>query len=187
MPARFRLALAAAVAVVLLSGCTPQASDTEAKPSPTASATADPVQLENLEVGAPLTPAQAKKLNGMPGTLRPYEMNDGSFVVLDVKKPLPEPVEREVAERLGSVGNDTSSALGALWREEASGKTIIMVRQIHYGDGYGNKAFGWHAASYANGFPGFRGGSAEDVAAQSQTWADAQRDPAQLEVVIVPN
>lgn len=194
MPARFRLAFAAAAAAAigLLTGCTPQA--TEVQPvgiqptsSPTATPTAEPLQLEDLEVGAPLTPAQAKELNGMRGTLRPYELADGSFIVLDVKKPLPEPVKQEVAQRLGSVGNDTGSALGALDRETASGKTIIMVRQIHYSDAYGNNAFGWHAASYANGFPGFRGSTAEDVATQSQTWVDSQRDPTQFEIIVVPN
>lgn len=190
MPAPSRVVLSAAVAIVLLAGCAPQVSDAQVdqSPSPTLTPIAEPLKLDGLEVGAPLTPAQAKELNGMRGTLRPYELGDGSFVVLDAKKPLPEPVRQEVAQRLGSVGNDTASALGALGREEASGKTIIMMRQIHYSDAYGNNAFGWHAASYANGFPiGVTASTADSLVSQIQPWVDSQQDPGQYEIIVVPN
>lgn len=189
------------VTIMLITGCTsPGPNTTEPpSPSPSISAPADPTEspapeetspplvVENLEVGAPLTAEQAKELNGKRGTLRPYEQNDGSFIVIDVKQPLPEPVKQEVSENLGSVGNDTGSALSKLNQETSTGKTIIMVRQLQMGDGNGNAVFGWAAASYANGFPGFQGGSAESVAAQAQAWANTTRDPAQYEVIIVWN
>jgi hypothetical protein len=189
MPAKIpSLVSSAALALVLLSGCAPEPA-TPVEPVSTASATAteEPDVPIVAASGDTLTAAEAKKLNGQIGTLRPYEKNDGSFIAIDVKQPLPEAVKQEVVERLGSVGNETGSALGALDRETSTGKTIIMVRQIHYSTPTGGSLFGWHAASYANGFPGFRGGSAETVAAQAQDWANSQPDPAQLEVVIVPN
>lgn len=191
MPAKIPTVVAAgAFALVLLSGCAPEPA-AHPKPVPTATVTAIATEEPDTPIvvapGDTLTAAEAKKLNGQIGTLRPYEMNDGSFIAIDVKQPLPEAVKQEAAERLGSVGNDTSSALGALDRETSTGKTIIMVRQIHYSSATGGDFFGWAAASYAAGFPGFQGNSGEEVAVQAQAWASNQRDPAQLEVVIVPN
>lgn len=138
--------------------------------------------------GDPLTAAEAKQLNGQRGTLRPYEKNDGSYVVIDVKKPLPPEVKQEVAERLGSVGNDTGSAVSKLSQETSTGKTIIMVRKLHAGDGNGNAVFTWVAGCYASGFPmGIMGGSADAVVSQVQPWVNSQRDPAQYEIVVVNN
>ncbi len=140
------------------------------------------------EPGDPLTAEEAKQLNSQRGTLRPYEKNDGSYVVIDVKQPLPPEVKQEVAESLGSVGNDTGSALGQLDRETSTGKTIIMVRQIHYSSATGGSFFGWHAVSYASGFPmGVTGGSSDAVVSQIQPWVNSQRDPGQYEIIVVNN
>ncbi|BDZ39926.1 hypothetical protein [Microbacterium suwonense] len=193
MTARIPVLASLALSSLLLAGCAPQSSEVL---TPSQSQTADPTPApEETQIpeevtgqpGDPLTAEEAKQLNGQRGTLRPYEMNDGSYVVIDVKQPLPEPVKHEVADSLGSVGNDTSSALGQLDRETSTGKTIIMVRQIHYSSATGGDFFGWHAASYANGFPGFQGGDASSVASQAQAWANSQRDPAQFEVIVVNN
>ncbi|MGF2949490.1 hypothetical protein [Microbacterium alcoholitolerans] len=178
-PALASLALAA----LLLSGCTATQSQT-AEPTPAPEETQIPEEITG-QPGDPLTEAEAKQLNGQRGTLRPYEKNDGSYVIIDVKQPLPPEVKQEVAENLGSVGNDTGSALGQLNRETSTGKTIIMVRQIHYSSATGGDFFGWHAASYASGFPGFTGGDSDSVAAQAQAWAYSQRDPAQFEIIVV--
>lgn len=176
------------LAALLLTGCAPATGEgvSAATPaaSPTMEATREPIV---GEPGDPLTAEEAKQLNSQRGTLRPYEKNDGSYVIIDVKQPLPPEVKQEVAESLGSVGNDTGSALGQLGRETSTGKTIIMVRQVHYSSPTGGDFFGWHAASYANGFPGFKGGDSGSVAAQAQAWASSQRDPAQYEIIVVNN
>lgn len=191
MPAPSRLVLTAAVAVVFLAGCAPQVGDAQVdqSPSPTLTPIVEPLKLQGLQVGTPLTSAQAKELNGMRGTLRPYEMSDGSFIVLDVKKSLPEPVMQEV---VASIGESDSSDLGAFFRktDEASaktGKTLIVVRYMSASTKEGEPLTAWMASSAATSFPGFNGGSAEDVAVQARAWADEQRDPAQMEVIIVPN
>lgn len=190
MPTKISLSvITAALALVLLSGCAPEPA-TSVEPSAAVSATPEPEKVENVAVGDALTPEQAKQLNGQRGTLRPYELADGTFIVIDVKQPLPESVKQEV---IASIGASSNSDLGSFFRatdeqESASGKTLIVVRQVYHGTQYGGETvFGWAAASNASGFPGFDGASGEEVAAQAQAWADTTRDPAQLEVVIVPN
>ncbi|MDT0157804.1 hypothetical protein Q9R19_09225 [Microbacterium sp. ARD32] len=184
------------VTVTLITGCSAETSDSadsakstathpQTSPAPTPEETQIPDEITG-QPGDPLTAAEAKQLNGQIGTLRPYEMKDGSFVLIDVKQPLPEMVKQEVAERLGSVGNETGNALGALDRETLTGKTIVMVRQIHYSSAYGGNFFGWHAVSYASGFPiGVTGESSGAVVSQIQPWVNSQRDPAQFEIVVV--
>lgn len=139
--------------------------------------------------GDPLTADEAKQLNGQRGTLRPYEMADGSFIIIDVKQPLPEQVVQEVVAGISaSSDSDLSSYFNAMDQQEAAtGKTLIVVRQIHHGTLSGEQVFGWTAASNATGFPGFDGTSSEDVAARAQAWATEYRDPAQLQLIVIPN
>ncbi|MFD5224049.1 hypothetical protein ACFWHT_00360 [Microbacterium sp. NPDC058342] len=175
-------------ASLLLGGCAAtesEAAPASSAPSPQATASPEPI------TGAPgdsLSAEEAKQLNGQRGTLRPYEMNDGSHVLIDVEQPLPPAVKEEIAQNLGSAGNDSGSALSKLNQESSTGKTIIMVRKLHAGDGNGNAVFTWVAASYASGFPmGIMGGSADSVVSQVQPWLNSQRDPAQYEVIVVNN
>lgn len=190
------------VTIMLITGCTSPGPNTNEPPtpSPSISAPADPsaspepteteeppVAVEELEIGAPLTAEQAKELNRKVGSKRPYETNDGSFIVIDVKQPLPEPVKQEVVENIATTD---SSDLGGFFRKTdeesmATGKTLIVIRYMSASDLNGNPITAWMASSAATGFPGFNGGSAEGVAAQAQAWANTTRNPAQYEVVIV--
>ncbi|MGF2949492.1 hypothetical protein [Microbacterium alcoholitolerans] len=176
------------LAALLLTGCAPATGEgvSAATPaaSPTMEATREPIV---GEPGDPLTAAEAKQLNGQRGTLRPYEKNDGSYVIIDVKQPLPEPVKQEVAEEIsGSSSTDLGDFFAETDRQSAAtGKTLIVVRYMNASDAYGNYSTAWRSSSAAPGFPGGTGGSAEEVAAQARAWADGQRNPASFEVIIV--
>lgn len=178
--------LAAAFASALLTGCA--AADGAEQVAPSAAVSAEPTKAPIVgEPGDHLTAEEAAQLNGQMGTLRPYEQNDGSFIIIDVQQPLPDSVKQEVVE---SIATTDSSDLGSFFRKtdeesSATGKTLIVIRFMSASDLNGNAITAWMASSAATGFPGFNGGSPEDVAAQAQTWANGQRNPAQYEVVIV--
>ncbi|BDZ39918.1 hypothetical protein [Microbacterium suwonense] len=182
-PALASLALAA----LLLSGCTATQSQT-AEPTPAPEETQIPEEITG-QPGDPLTAEEAKQLNGQRGTLRPYEKSDGSYVIIDVKQPLPEPVKQEVAESIGSVENTVGSSGQKILEESAStGKTIILVRQLQTSNDAGQNITTWASMCDARGFPlGIQGGSAEAVIAQIQPWVDSQRDPGQYEIIVVNN
>lgn len=177
-----------ALAVLLLTGCAPEARGTASAPmsstSPTAEAVKEPI---TGEPGDPLTAAEAKQLNSQRGTLRPYEMNDGSHIIIDVKQPLPESVKQEVAEEIaGSSDTDFGDFFAETDRQSAAtGKTLIVVRYMNASDAYGDMSTAWRSSSAAPGFPGGSGGNAEEVAAQARAWANGQRDPASFEVIVV--
>lgn len=185
------LIAAAALAGILLTGCQKQVKDESTPaPTPSASATAEP-KAEPItgEPGDPLTAEEAKQLNGQRGTLRPYELADGSWIILDVKKPLPESVRAEVAAAISSTSNaDTGAFLRSVEAQSAAtGKTLVVVREIYAGErDSGETTLAWRTASYAAGFEGIVGvATAEEAVAQIQPWIAAQRDPAQLELIVV--
>lgn len=160
-----------------------------AAPSPSAAQTNEPKKEPIAgEPGDPLTSDEAAQLLGQAGTLRPYEMVDGSFVIIDVKKPLPEAVKNEVVQSIGGVSNDVGSSGSRMLEESAAtGKTIILVRQLQTSNDAGENITTWASMSDANGFPvGIQGSSADAVIAQIQPWVDAQENP-YLEIVIVDN
>ncbi|MDT0157803.1 hypothetical protein Q9R19_09220 [Microbacterium sp. ARD32] len=192
MTARFPVLIGFVVAVLLVTGCAPESGGAASvsAPSPTASVSEEvAAQPISGQPGDPLTAAEAKQLNGQIGTLRPYEMNDGSFVIIDVKQPLPQAVKQEAAEK---IGRSSSTDLGSFFAETdrqsaATGKTLIVVRYMNASDAYGNYSTAWRASSAAAGFPGGSGGSAEEVAARAQVWANGQSDPASFEIITVLN
>ncbi|MDT0157806.1 hypothetical protein Q9R19_09235 [Microbacterium sp. ARD32] len=183
------------VTITLITGCSALALNTaespkqsrKAEPTPAPEETQIPEEITG-EPGDPLTAAEAKQLNGQRGTLRPYEKSDGSYVIIDVKQPLPPAVKEEVVQEMGSVPNDVGSVTQSMIDQAtATGKTIVVVRQVQTSNDAGQNITTWAAGSYAKGFPiGIQGGSAEAVLAQVQPWVDAQNDP-YLEVVVVHN
>ncbi|BDZ39925.1 hypothetical protein [Microbacterium suwonense] len=188
MTARVLTLVSLALSALVLTGCAPE-TEAGAAPAPIASSTVEATQEPVTgQPGDPLTAEEAKQLNGQRGTLRPYEKNDGSYVIIDVKQPLPEPVKQEVVEEMGSVGNDIGSVTQSMNDQTTStGKTIVLIRQVQTSNDAGQNITTWAAGSYAKGFPiGIQGGSAEAVLAQVQPWVDAQNDP-YLEVVVVYN
>lgn len=182
-PALASLALAA----LLLSGCTVTQSQT-AEPTPAPEETQIPEEITG-QPGDPLTEAEAKQLNGQRGTLRPYEKNDGSYVIIDVKQPLPPEVKQEVAEEMGTYGSDVGGAVNSVNDlTVATGKAIILVRQITSADGNGVTSYSWAAGSTARNFPlGVKGGSADAVISQIQPWLNSQSDQGQFEIIVVNN
>ncbi|MDT0157805.1 hypothetical protein Q9R19_09230 [Microbacterium sp. ARD32] len=191
MTARFPVLIGFVVAVLLVTGCAPESGGAASvsAPSPTASVSEEvAAQPISGQPGDPLTAAEAKQLNGQIGTLRPYEMNDGSFVIIDVKQPLPQAVKQEVAESLrGTSNSDLGNYFDEILRQEGlTGKTVISVRKIHAGDGNGSDVFAWMPSTSAHGFPlGIMASSAESVVSEVRPWVDAQNDPAQLEIIVV--
>lgn len=174
-----------ALALLLLTGCSGVAETAGTTPAPSAST--PPETLDDLAVGDMLTDAQAKQLNGQVGTQRPYQQDDGSYIVIDIAQPLPESVRQEVA---ASIATSDSSDLASFFRKTdeesvATGKTLIVVRYMSASTPDGEPLTAWMASSAATGFPGFHGTSAEDVAAQAQTWASTTRDASQYEVVVI--
>lgn len=187
------------VTIMLITGCSaPSPSPTDSpKPTTTQSQTAEPTTPAPEETKIPeevtgqpgdsLTAEEAKQLNGQRGTLRPYETNDGSHVIIDVKQPLPPVVKEEVAQSIGSVGNDIgNSGQKVLEESAATGKTIILVRQLQTSNDAGQNITTWASMCDARGFPvGIQGGSADAVISQVQPWVNSQRDPAQFEIIVV--
>lgn len=181
------LIAASVLAGILLTGCTERVQGA-ASPAPSPSATAEATKPPIAgEPGDPLTAEEAKQLNGQSGTLRPYELADGSWIILDFKKPLPEAVRAEVAAAIAQSDPDDRSAFFAANDAQAAkvGKTLVVVRYFNAPDMYGNFSDAWRTTAPSNSFPGSAGPTPEDAVAQIQHWIDDQRDPSQIEIIIV--
>lgn len=179
------LIAAAALAGILLTGCQKQVKDdTAPAPTPSASATAEPI---TGEPGDQLTAEEAKQLNGQRGTLRPYELADGSWIILDVKKPLPENVRAEVAAAISQSNPDDLSSFFAANDAQAAkvGKTLVVIRYINASDMDGNYFEAWRATTPSNSFEVAPGATPEAVIAEVEPWIAAQRDPSQYEIIVV--
>lgn len=102
-----RLTAAAALAAVLtVTGCA-------AAPGPqTAPSTVTPTN-EPTNAGTPgdtVDATRAAELNAAAGTLRAYELTDGSFALVDSTAPLPENVTADFEERLAAIPVATGPA-----------------------------------------------------------------------------
>ena len=189
---KLRIAAAALLGALLagapLTACSGAQPRESASSEPTSIATVKPTpEPITGEPGDPLTAAEAKQLNGQRGTLRPYELADGSWIILDFKKPLPEAVKAEVAAAIAQSDPDDLSSFFAANDAQAAkvGKTLVVIRYINASDMSGNYFEAWRATTPSNSFEVAPGATPEAVIAEVEPWIAAQRDPSQYEIIVV--
>ncbi len=156
------------VTILLIAGCSVGSPEpTEApNPSPSISAPADPSATPappteeeppappapSIEVGQPVDATVADQLNtDSKSQFKGYAMPDGSYIVVDRKAPLPEPVQQDVNARgeavtqqfprvedatSGGAGSARSALTAEIGRQ--TGKQVILVTRMNGYDYDGN-------------------------------------------------
>lgn len=196
MHARRVAAAVAAVAALVLAGCTasqedtdpvPEATEVEQSPEPSEPEVVVPGNGETLTTQEQIDAAKA-------AGLEVYTMNDGTKVAIDTEQPLPQPVVAEgVAAVQATVETtfstpDQGSAAASQWAHD-TGKNVIVLFPVYgsVGDDFGM----WYKVSdvtLVTKAPGYPGPSKDPQAYMPwlQSYIDQQPNPATWEIVVVP-